>query len=505
MSAQKHASAKEDVKPELSDSFKEIVDLILLDDSEQLKEILQEKTHLLNQTVEIGEDRHVFDLIKLAIFYGKSNSIRAIIEAGYDVNKKNTDTGRTPLHEAAYRGDADIFKLLVEAGADPSMLGGVSKDGKLIEEYNIAHFAAISRNFELFKYIEENFGKSSQRPDGIDILSLTPVNNQSVCHLIFFDEKNDNDISEMLEHMIDKGYDYNSSQINGFKPLIMAMGANDIRCTRILVEKGADIYETFGYSLPSGQNVEDSALSIAMGKKSARIQLGGDVFAEIFVKINPTQVIKDIILEKFKKDMDVIKQQEQTAKEGELFPCSSSRDISESNPKPSGGFYSSVISEKEKQQQEFNQKFLKGIEGKGLDSPTRVVGKKGEELNLQQAIEKIYKIYKDKEGNPRLKPVADAFREAFGSNEKGNLTFDKLDESVNVAAASGEDKPDSKEDKPKAQGYNVKDVESTFSLARSAIGVLARNKKFTQSMKIQLERDIGHLQTQLGLDRQIGR
>ena len=53
-----------------------------------------------------------------ACTWGEMSKVKALVEAGADVNLATKKEGRTPLHGASYNGHADIAKLLIDAGAD---------------------------------------------------------------------------------------------------------------------------------------------------------------------------------------------------------------------------------------------------------------------------------------------------------------------------------------------------------------------------------------------------
>jgi RNA polymerase primary sigma factor len=64
-------------------------------------------------------------LFKLAVLSGARLAVQFHIKRGVDINAKDGD-GRTPLHLAASRGDAETCRLLLEAGANPTL---VDKNG----------------------------------------------------------------------------------------------------------------------------------------------------------------------------------------------------------------------------------------------------------------------------------------------------------------------------------------------------------------------------------------
>ena len=49
---------------------------------------------------------------------GQVDTVRALIEAGADLDKRSKDNGSTALHVAARYGHAEVVKILIGAGAD---------------------------------------------------------------------------------------------------------------------------------------------------------------------------------------------------------------------------------------------------------------------------------------------------------------------------------------------------------------------------------------------------
>lgn len=60
------------------------------------------------------------DALRLAGQQHGVSSLARLLELGYDINAAAED-GRTALHEAAFRGDGDLCRWLLDHGADPSL------------------------------------------------------------------------------------------------------------------------------------------------------------------------------------------------------------------------------------------------------------------------------------------------------------------------------------------------------------------------------------------------
>lgn len=58
------------------------------------------------------------DLLPTAAELDRVDAIRLLVEIGFDLNP--TDR-RTPLHEAAFHGNLDLARALIDLGADPNV------------------------------------------------------------------------------------------------------------------------------------------------------------------------------------------------------------------------------------------------------------------------------------------------------------------------------------------------------------------------------------------------
>jgi ankyrin repeat protein len=109
-----------------------------------------------------------FTPLHLAAFFGQAEAVRILLEAGADVNAEasNSFVSRVqPLHSAAANRDRDCCRLLVEAGAD---INAQQADGftPLME-------AAQEGDVELAEmFLAAGADDSIQRDDGTEAASL---------------------------------------------------------------------------------------------------------------------------------------------------------------------------------------------------------------------------------------------------------------------------------------------------------------------------------------------
>ncbi len=96
----------------------------------------------------------IIEIVKEGNITKLKNSITA-----ENINKPD-ETGATPLMWAAFKGDIDTVKFLVEKGADPEKMGLISvNDDEDINVSSTPLLAAVSNShFEVIKYLVENAG-----------------------------------------------------------------------------------------------------------------------------------------------------------------------------------------------------------------------------------------------------------------------------------------------------------------------------------------------------------
>lgn len=154
------------------------------------------------------------DIIR-AVRKNNIKQVRELIQQGYDINKPDSN-GDTALILAAYEGKNEILKLLLEAGADVSVLDPGMKATAL-------HAAAYAGRTEAAKLLIEF---------NIDINRQGPYNGYTALHDAIW--QNNIDTAKVI---IDAGADLNIKSKNGQTPLEMARNLNRKEIVKLIEEK----------------------------------------------------------------------------------------------------------------------------------------------------------------------------------------------------------------------------------------------------------------------------
>jgi hypothetical protein len=129
-------------------SFDEVVKIVELGDSNELRRVIQADPQLVNLTNSNG-----LPLIHKVVMIGKSNMVLILIEAGAKIDAVDR-LGRKPLHIAAGWSNFEMVELLLSKGADPkskTIKGDTSLDfannnyyeGKNVEREKIKELLSI--------------------------------------------------------------------------------------------------------------------------------------------------------------------------------------------------------------------------------------------------------------------------------------------------------------------------------------------------------------------------
>jgi len=160
---------------------------------------------------------NLFDAAKA----GNLEKVTQLIEEGANVNIRN-DSGVTPLHLAAYRGDKDIAEILILKGADIDSQTDAG-DTPLM-------WAVKREKSNLVELIVQK-GATVDLKDGI---GRTPL--AMACGLI---NHGKSACFKCAEILIQNGADVNAAGDDGHTPLYWATAAKDQHLSEMLIKHGA--------------------------------------------------------------------------------------------------------------------------------------------------------------------------------------------------------------------------------------------------------------------------
>lgn len=146
------------------------------------------------------------DLVKLLIDYGANPNLQEI-------------NGRNSYHEAAVTGDIKIITIIRDAGVNP-----LSRD----KQGNTPLSIALKRDINTIKAV---LGKN---------YNITDSDGNSPIHIIVKSKCS----AELLETLIKEGYPIDTRNADGYTPLNYAIEADDTALALILLEHGANPFQT---------------------------------------------------------------------------------------------------------------------------------------------------------------------------------------------------------------------------------------------------------------------
>jgi serpin B len=189
--------------------------------------------------------------IRIAIYAGALEKVKSLIESGTDINAREDQTGKTPLHIAALYGQSAIAESLIRKGArvdapdtegrtplyDAIAVGDMPMVELLIKEgadlkirdargRSPLHYAAIEGYRDVAEVLISHGAEVNAKDSG----TLTPV------HLAA-----SNGHVEVAELLIAKGADVQAENSQGKTPLLTAIVRDHWDMVRLLIANGADV------------------------------------------------------------------------------------------------------------------------------------------------------------------------------------------------------------------------------------------------------------------------
>ncbi len=242
--------------------------------------------------------------LHIAVRWGAQKSAEKLIKLGININAQNR-AEKSPLAEAVIANKYEVTKYLLENGADPNScdaLGvtilmdtirvqnadilklllnyGANPNLQQINGQNAYHEAAYMGNIEIIDLIREAGGnplardKEGNTPFSIaltkgtkiidailgDSYNITDSDGNSPIHIVVKSTRD----TKLLRSLIDKGFPIDTRNANGYTPLNYAIETDNVEMATILLEKGANPFQTIDKKGTNG-------VTIALEKNNKKI------------------------------------------------------------------------------------------------------------------------------------------------------------------------------------------------------------------------------------------
>ena len=202
--------------------------------SQMLKDRLTPKSYanIINITDPSGNTP-----LHMASRYGHLESIRALLEAGANINLVNNSDEwgviwhggeNTALHVAAIHGQTNAIKMFLEAGAD------INEKNEYC--YSPLDIAIKYGNLEAVKFLISKGAKINKDDYDPSHISNEKNDGETTLHLALYHNQ-----IEIFKTLLEAGADINATCEHGNSVLHYAVYNGDLEAIRTLVERGADI------------------------------------------------------------------------------------------------------------------------------------------------------------------------------------------------------------------------------------------------------------------------
>ncbi|MHC4192428.1 MAG: ankyrin repeat domain-containing protein, partial [Planctomycetota bacterium] len=181
-------------------------------------------------------------------FVGDLAKVKALLDAGADVNEKNA-TGMTALYAAAVGGHKKVVELLLSKGADPNTWVGnqtilfwaAGRGHKETVEALLAHGANVNLGNKRYNRTPVEVAMSANHNEVVKLLldngaEIPPL------HLALYMKD-----QAKARNLIQSGADVNERTPYGVTPLREAVHAGLIDIAELLISKGADVNAKTNY------------------------------------------------------------------------------------------------------------------------------------------------------------------------------------------------------------------------------------------------------------------
>lgn len=188
---------------------------------------------VLQTLIDAGADIHTINnagenLLITAARNPNPEITKFVLKLGFDIEDRDNEGFTALLNAACYQSNTDVLDILINAGAN---LYAKTNSGD-----NPFHIAALSKNKEVARYVSTAFNTSDVNQAGISCLEKVLLEGKSPEVLKVFLKKMKeeqifcacmNSNPEILETLIQQGYDVNTKDCTEKSALMFAANTND--------------------------------------------------------------------------------------------------------------------------------------------------------------------------------------------------------------------------------------------------------------------------------------
>ena len=174
-----------------------------------------------------------------AAFAGNAELVKALLDAGADAREMTTADGETVLMTAARTGNVDAVRMLVDRGADVNATERYKGQTALM-------WAAAERHAPVVKLLLErgadwrvrSFDRETKPPKLSAASSISPIPRGGFTALLFSAREGD---IETARVMLDAGVDINYGDVDNATALIVSIMNKQSTLAKFLIDRGADV------------------------------------------------------------------------------------------------------------------------------------------------------------------------------------------------------------------------------------------------------------------------
>eukprot|EP00465_Bigelowiella_longifila_P012929 CAMPEP_0185259294 /NCGR_PEP_ID=MMETSP1359-20130426/8088_1 /TAXON_ID=552665 /ORGANISM="Bigelowiella longifila, Strain CCMP242" /LENGTH=317 /DNA_ID=CAMNT_0027845147 /DNA_START=141 /DNA_END=1094 /DNA_ORIENTATION=+ len=237
--------------------FEELMEACVDGDLEMVQKILKERPHSINH-------RSVVMPLHAAVQHKRKSVVVWLLENGANVNAR-TEDGSTALALAAYNGDLEMVKMLIERGADPSV--------KNQQGFNTLDVVEQMQWPEIKEYLLtpgrlQNAARLGDLATITRMLKKKPwrVNEIRVYAPLHAAARYNH--SQMARFLLDQGAEVDIQMLDASTPLILAASEGYVEMVKCLIANGADLghVNSMGFdALKAAQMTNQSHITSIIG------------------------------------------------------------------------------------------------------------------------------------------------------------------------------------------------------------------------------------------------